>query len=153
MRSKVSTKAVIVNSDGKFLVLHNSNLGYDTHLAYVPDFPGGTVEPGESQVQALIREVQEEIGIDISHAPREQLIDIKVPFMDYHIHLSLVWANVRDVKLDEEHCMFSWLTLDQMRKLRWWQGYKNVFPAIESRLNDLPERDFVEYREASSTYA
>ena len=153
MRARVSTKAVIVNSDGKFLVLTNSNLGYDTHYAYIPDFPGGMVEPGESMEQALIREVQEEIGIDISHAPREELIGVEVPFRIYTIKLYLVWANIRDIELDHEHCMFSWLTLDQMRRLHWWRSYKRMFTAIEDKLVNLGDREFVEYREACATCA
>lgn len=153
MRTRVSTKAVIVNSDGKFLVLTNSNLGYDTHFAYIPDFPGGTVEAGETMEQSLIREVKEEIGIDITHAPREELTDIDVPFKTYTIKLYLVWANIRDVELDQEHCMFSWLTLDQMRTLHWWRSYDHMFEALDDKLGDLDGRDFIEYREARSIYA
>lgn len=152
MQARVSAKAIIVNSDGKFLVLANSNLGYDTHLAYISDFPGGTVEVGETTEQALIREVKEEIGIDITSASREYLLDVTVPPRFYTVEFYLVWANVRDVMLDEEHCMFSWLTLEQMSNLGWWRGNVHMINKLKKRLNDMDNKTFIEYRRARSIY-
>ncbi|AJT68525.1 NUDIX hydrolase [Streptomyces chattanoogensis] len=43
------------------------------------EFPGGVVEPGEPPVHAGIREVAEELGIQLSRAPRLLVVDWEAP--------------------------------------------------------------------------
>lgn len=140
---------MIVNSDGKFLVLTNSYLDVKPELAYAPDFPGGTLEPGETEVEALVRETKEELGIDISHAPIKKITQCGSPDQGFVVTLYLVWANIRDVNLSEEHCMFSWLTLEQMRRLPWWGGYQQLFRNMELLLTPVNGREFAEYTQAT----
>jgi 8-oxo-dGTP pyrophosphatase MutT (NUDIX family) len=57
--------AFIFSADGKVLLGHNKNGGvYQSQLVV----PGGGIEENESNLEALIREVKEEIGLDISQA-------------------------------------------------------------------------------------
>lgn len=150
MVGRVSAKAAIVNSDGKFLVLTNSRWDSNPKPAYAPDLPGGSLERGETLEQGLIREVKEEIGIDITNAPRRMLARHGPPIVGYPVVIYIVWANIRDIKLDTEHCMFSWLTLEQMKLLPWRGGRRVLFDEIESYLVDTETVNFVEYTEAIS---
>lgn len=59
----VAAKALIGNSDGAVLVLKQSDLTITGGNKYHP--PGGIVEPGESLKECVIREVREEIGVDV----------------------------------------------------------------------------------------
>lgn len=57
----------------------------DAHMANKWEFPGGKIEQGESPEQAVIRELEEEVGI-IARAPR--LFDkLEYQFPDRHITL------------------------------------------------------------------
>ena len=150
MLHRVSAKAAIVNSDGKFLVLTNSYMDVNPGPAYVPDFPGGTLEKGETSEQALLREVKEEIGIDVSNAPRQKIMRYGMPHIGYTIDIYLIWANIRDVNLSEEHCMFSWLTLQQMENLPWWGDYKELLTRLESHLKDVHGDEYITYTKAIS---
>jgi len=147
---RVSAKAVIINSDGKFLVLTNSYWPSNPGPAYAPDFPGGTLEPGETFEQGLVREVKEEIGIDLADAPKQQITQCGLPHIGYTVVMYIVWANIRDIHLDTEHCMFSWLTLEQMRAQPWWGGYAKLFREIDQHLAAFESADFVEYKKAIS---
>ena len=51
--------AVIRRPDGQVLLAQRPQ---HTHQGGLWEFPGGKVEPGESEVEALQRELQEELG-------------------------------------------------------------------------------------------
>lgn len=63
MPTKTIAKSVLVNPDGKILVLRRSPT--DTHSPGRCDFPGGSVEEGESIVAAAVREIREEAGLAV----------------------------------------------------------------------------------------
>ena len=52
--------AAIIERNGLILIAQRKNLGYHP-LKW--EFPGGKVEPGETPQAALLRELQEELGI------------------------------------------------------------------------------------------
>lgn len=56
--------------DGDRVLISQRKL--DSHLGGMWEFPGGKIEPGESPREALIRELKEEVGIDVEvHEPIE----------------------------------------------------------------------------------
>ncbi len=61
MRTVIVAAGVIIEHD-RVLVTQRKAGG---HLAGMWEFPGGKVEPGEDPKQALRRELQEELGIDV----------------------------------------------------------------------------------------
>jgi 8-oxo-dGTP diphosphatase len=63
--------AALIDADGRVLLAQRPE---GKHLAGYWEFPGGKVEPGETPVQALQREILEEIGVRVASA--ESLIRI-----------------------------------------------------------------------------
>jgi 8-oxo-dGTP diphosphatase len=59
--------AVIVASGGRVLAAQRAD---PPALAGGWEFPGGKVDPGESEEQALVRECREELGVEISVGER-----------------------------------------------------------------------------------
>lgn len=57
--------AALVDRDGRLLVQQRPE---GLSMAGLWEFPGGKVEPGETPEHALIRELAEELGIDVDHA-------------------------------------------------------------------------------------
>ncbi len=60
---KVAAHALIQNSEGKYLVTRRSQKNDWKPGEY--DIPGGTIEFGENPIEALKREVLEEVGLEI----------------------------------------------------------------------------------------
>ena len=60
---KKVAKLVMVDSDDKYLLMYRSDhptFGVD------PDLPGGTLEAGETTLETMLREVEEEIGVSVN---------------------------------------------------------------------------------------
>lgn len=64
---KVSVVCVI-EKDGKYLFLKRSNTGKDDGFYMLP---GGHVDAGESVLHATVRELKEELGIDVKESDLE----------------------------------------------------------------------------------
>lgn len=67
---------IIFNSSGKVLI---ANRPPQKYLPGLWEFPGGKVEDSETVLQALIRELQEELGIDVQTAEEFTQIDHTYP--------------------------------------------------------------------------
>ncbi len=79
------------------------------------EFPGGKVEPGEGLEQSLIREIQEELCLDIS--VRGLFKKIWHEEQDFEIDLHAYWCEVRGGRLClSAHVAFMWADLPRNSK-------------------------------------
>ena len=62
-RPPVLVAAAVLVERGRVLLTQRK---HGTHLAGAWEFPGGKVEPGEDPRAALVRELREEIGVEVS---------------------------------------------------------------------------------------
>jgi len=59
---RIEVVAAVINRDGKFLVAQRST--GDKSVQGLWEFPGGKIEPGESPIECLKRELKEELNIE-----------------------------------------------------------------------------------------
>ncbi len=76
----------LVNEDDEILL---SQRPPKKHLSGLWEFPGGKVEIGETPENALIREVKEELNIDISQKCIAPLTFSEFDYEDFHLLLLL----------------------------------------------------------------
>jgi len=81
--------AALVDADGRVL-LQQRPVGKS--LAGLWEFPGGKVETGETPEAALIRELEEELGIAVPHACLSPATFASAPLGDRHLLLLLYVA-------------------------------------------------------------
>lgn len=107
--------AVIKNEQGEiFCAKRSSNMTLPNYW----EFPGGKIELGESKVEALIREIKEELQCIIE--VDEQIEDTFYEYDTFTINLYTYWAKILNGQPTlSEHATFKWLPYDELQKLDW----------------------------------
>lgn len=82
------------------------------------EFPGGKVEVGESPEEALVREIREELSVDIEVS--EFLMTVEHTYPDFHLtmHVFKCVLDQGEITLNE-HVALKWLSLDELDQLDW----------------------------------
>lgn len=78
--------AALVDTDGRLLVQQRP---HGKPMAGLWEFPGGKIDPGETPERALIRELHEELGIDVEQACLAPAAFASEPLGDRHLLLLL----------------------------------------------------------------
>lgn len=76
----------LIDQDGRILLAQRPE---GKSLAGLWEFPGGKVEPGESPERALIRELDEELGIDTWESCLAPLTFASHAYDDFHLLMPL----------------------------------------------------------------
>lgn len=82
------------------------------------EFPGGKIEVGETPQEALIREIKEELEVEIEVG---ELIDtIEYDYPTFHLSMDCFWTEIvsGDLVL-KEHEAAKWLTKDELDLIEW----------------------------------
>ena len=98
---------VLIDAEGRFLL--TSRPEGKVYAGYW-EFPGGKLEAGETVVQALRRELQEELGITIGHAEPWKIDLMDYPHARVRLHFCKVWQWTGDFEMREGQTM-AWQTL------------------------------------------
>ena len=78
--------AALVDADGRVLLAQRPQ---GKPMAGLWEFPGGKVKPGETPEAALIRELAEELGIDVTASCLAPLTFASYSYPDFHLLMPL----------------------------------------------------------------
>ena len=76
----------LIDADGRVLLAERPA---GKHLAGLWEFPGGKVQPGETPEVALIRELAEELGIDVEASCLAPFTFASYAYPDFHLLMPL----------------------------------------------------------------
>ena len=82
------------------------------------EFPGGKMESGETQEEALIREIKEELELDIDIS--NYLTTVEYDYPKFHLTMHCFICTICGGKLQlNAHNAAKWITLEELDKLPW----------------------------------
>ena len=124
--------AAIFNENGELLCAQR---GYGL-LKGKWEFPGGKVEAGETDEEAIVREIKEELGI---HIEANELIDSNFnEYDDKNVNLMVYKCTYVSGKIhDTEHQALKWVNPIESEKLDWAEADR---PILETYLDSLPKK-------------
>lgn len=107
----LGVRAVILDGRGACLLLRRS--AANRHFAGAWEWPGGKLEPGEEFAPALVRETQEEIGLDVEITGLAGATAFELPAV--HVVVLCMEARITGgaARLSHEHDAWEWTPLSE----------------------------------------
>ncbi len=138
MRLRESVRALILDPDHNVLLVHFRWDGVEPAAGFWAN-PGGGLEPGESRLSALQRELREETGLTIAELGPEIWIKTAIFPMTHwdgqvdHVHL------LRTAHVDPAPTLSAAaLAAENVRAVRWWSRRELVDGAAVFAPRQLP---------------
>lgn len=113
MKTILVSAVALIDRDGRILLAQRPE---GKSMAGLWEFPGGKVEPGETPEAALIRELQEELGIDTWESCLAPLTFASHSYDDFHLLMPLFacrkWQGIAQA---QEGQTLKWVRPNEMR--------------------------------------
>lgn len=123
----IEVVAAVIYKDGEIFATQR---GYG-EFEGLWEFPGGKIEPGESCEVALVREIQEELGVDIEVG--ELICTTEYDYPSFHLTMHCFLCNIASGEIElREHKSARWLTKDALNDVEWLPADLEVIEKIKN---------------------
>lgn len=104
--------AALVDADGRVLICQRPQ---GKPLAGLWEFPGGKIEAGETPEACLIRELEEELGVEVTHACLAPFVFASHAYESFHLVMPLFlcrrWTGTVQARVHEA---LAWVRPDRL---------------------------------------
>ena len=112
LKTLLVAACALIDIDGRVLI---GQRPAGKALAGLWEFPGGKIEPGESPEACLIRELDEELGITVTHACLAPFVFASHAFEGHHLLMPLyLCRRWEGFPIAKEHAALAWVKPERM---------------------------------------
>lgn len=116
MSKKDVATAIVIDKD-KVLILKR---GKKSSGAGTWNFPGGSVEEGESTEEGAIRELKEETGLTIESKDLDYLGTLENKYLKIHFYITNTFSG--SVEINQESDEYRWVDLEELKDYNFVGG-------------------------------
>lgn len=113
----IHVTAAVIIKDEKILCVQRNENKFD-YISKKWEFPGGKVEENERVEDTIVREIKEELELDIT--VKKSLIQVDHQYPDFRIIMDTFICEIIDGELKlNEHIDYKWLLKGELKDLDW----------------------------------
>ena len=117
MTKTIEVVAAIIFGERKVLCVQRAEHSME-YVSLKWEFPGGKVEVGESHEEALVREIREELSVEIKVS--EFFMTVEHAYPDFHLTMHVFKCSLESGEIVlEEHVDMKWLAVEELGSLDW----------------------------------
>jgi 8-oxo-dGTP diphosphatase len=116
-KKQIEVVAAVIEFDSQILCVQRGENKYD-YISCKWEFPGGKIEDGETEAQALTREIQEELQVKIRVGEKLVIVNHEYPDFTLCMHAYRCTVDTSTVHLTE-HIAFEWVGLSHLQAFDW----------------------------------
>ena len=125
---QIEVVAAIIIYNNEIFCTQRPNIG---EVALKWEFPGGKIEINESNEQALVREIKEELNCDITI--NEYFTSVKHQYKSFHLLMHCYKCTlISDKIILNDHIDYCWLPVNELKKLDWAPADLPIIRKLES---------------------
>ena len=110
----IEVVAAIIHQEDKILATQR---GYGDYKGWW-EFPGGKLEDGETEEQAIVREICEELDMEI--AVERKVCTVEYNYPQFHLVMHCFWCSIaHGVPQLKEHQSARWLPKEEWESVDW----------------------------------
>lgn len=122
----IEVVAAVIKKDGK---IFTTQRGYG-EFEGMWEFPGGKIETGEEAKEALVREIQEELGVLVK--VNDLICTTEYDYPTFHLTMHCFWCDISEGEIElREHKSARWLTKDKLNEVEWLPADLEVIEKIK----------------------
>ena len=138
----IEVVAAIIHQGGRILATQR---GYGDYKGWW-EFPGGKMEPGETQEQAIRREIAEELNVQI--CVERKVCSVEYDYPQFHLLMHCFWCSMAGGELElKEHKSAQWLERSQWESVEWLPADVLVIEEL-ARCTDMDKEKAIASRKA-----
>ena len=121
-KASIDVVAAVIKKNDLFLI---ANRSFEDNSQGIWEFPGGKVEENETFISALVREIKEELSLNVKVGNMIATIDLNKTDKNIYVHYYYAIILSGQISLNV-HSEFKWVSHTQLKNFTYIDGDRHI---------------------------